>query len=283
MGRLYQLDAELGWRTLPNLDVDRRNPAGEPWRIRTDVTGSRILPEAPDSAQTILIMGDSFAFGEGVDIEDRFDVVMAPLLGGPRLINIGAGGYGADQEWIAARPHLSELGEGDVVLVLLYKNDFYDVLRQRFALRAKPYFASDGRGFALVAPQTNWLDHLRDRSYLAALAGRALEPSESASWDFDQARAVIRHILTEVRREAPPRTRVVLAYHGFLDADATPAGALTGMVFCDAVDLCVDLDPPLSADSGNYLPDRHWTARGHHVVGEILAREIAAPSHRPPS
>jgi hypothetical protein len=237
--------------------------------------GRRPLAYQPRTDQTILIMGDSFAFGEGVDIEDRFDSVMAPQLGYPRLINIGVPGYGTDQQWIAARPHLSGLRDGDILLVLLYRNDFYDVLRRRFALRAKPFLTPQGESFELNPPQLSWLDHVRDRSYIAALIGRAFEEPESASsWDMEGARRRIRFILDEVRRETPSTVPFILAFHGLADTPAI-ASQEDAAVLCEGVDLCINLSNELD-DAGYFLPDGHWTSAGHHVVGETIARQIQA-------
>ncbi|WP_156898897.1 hypothetical protein [Bradyrhizobium erythrophlei] len=62
----------------------RINAAGEEWSIRTDENGQRLIAQEPRADRSILILGDSLSFGEGINIEDRFDVKMLSSLPGAR-------------------------------------------------------------------------------------------------------------------------------------------------------------------------------------------------------
>jgi hypothetical protein len=86
-----------------------------------------------------LVLGDSLAFGEGVEIKDRFDVKLRSALPGTRIINTGTMGYGTDQEYLVFQNWKHLLEPGDVVLIVLNESDYFDVLRRRFLGRAKPY------------------------------------------------------------------------------------------------------------------------------------------------
>ena len=73
-GRLFQADPVLGWKPIPNLSLVRRNAAGEPWLIQTNENGFRGAGDWRVPAERrLLILGDSHAFGEGVNLQDRFD------------------------------------------------------------------------------------------------------------------------------------------------------------------------------------------------------------------
>src|SRR6516164_6294875 len=85
---LFRSDAQTGWSNAPNLLTTRINAAGEKWSIRTDQNGERLIAQNPGAGHKILILGDSLSFGEGIDIEDRFDVKMLTSLGA-RVINTG--------------------------------------------------------------------------------------------------------------------------------------------------------------------------------------------------
>src|SRR5215467_11355863 len=84
---LFRSDAQTGWSNAPNLLTTRINAAGEEWSIRTDQNGQRIVAQDPRATRKLLILGDSLSFGEGIDIEDRFDVEMLSSLSGTRVIN----------------------------------------------------------------------------------------------------------------------------------------------------------------------------------------------------
>src|SRR4029077_17574511 len=82
--RLFRSDAQTGWSNAPNLLTTRINAAGEEWSIRTDQNGQRLIAQDPRARRRILILGDSLSFGEGIDIEDRFEVKMLSSLLGAR-------------------------------------------------------------------------------------------------------------------------------------------------------------------------------------------------------
>ena len=110
---LLRSDAETGWNNAPNYRTTRINAAGDEWRIETDQYGHRIIAQNPDAKRRILILGDSLSFGEGIDIDDRFDVRMQSSLRDARITNTGTMGYGTDQEYVAFRSwrHLLEPGD----------------------------------------------------------------------------------------------------------------------------------------------------------------------------
>ena len=136
--RLFRSDAQTGWSNAPNLLTTQINAAGEEWSIRTDENGQRLIAQDPGARRRILILGDSLSFGEGIDIKDRFDVKMLSSLQGARVINTSTMGYGTDQEYVAFRNWKHLLEPSDTVLIVLNQSDYFDVLRRRFAGRAKP-------------------------------------------------------------------------------------------------------------------------------------------------
>ncbi|MGA2999810.1 hypothetical protein [Bradyrhizobium sp.] len=137
--RLFRSEAQTGWCNAPNIATTRINAAGEEWRIRTDKNGQRLIAQEPRADSWILILGDSLSFGEGINIEDRFDAKMLSSLPGARVINTGTMGYGTDQAYVSFRNWKHVLKAGDALLIVPNKSDYLDVLRQRFFGRAKPY------------------------------------------------------------------------------------------------------------------------------------------------
>lgn len=276
--KIFENDPDTGWRVLPDIDKVRANPAGDPWRIHTDAEGHRIFPGYDDGDHTILLLGDSHGFAEGVNVEDAYFQVLKTRLPDYRIENTSVSGFGTDQEYIAARPYLERLGEGDAVVVLFYLNDFYDVLREQFAGRPKPYFKPTASGFELVMPEIGWFEVLRNNSFALALLGRLGEPSSSDDvWDFSEAAAIIREAFRRMNAELDPGVERVLAYSGHGEDFGIPA-TYTGKMFCDQFDLCVDLDASLKGDPSVYLPDGHWNAKGNRIVGDAIADALANPA-----
>jgi hypothetical protein len=269
-GKLFDYDLQVGWHTLPNLDLVRLNAANQQWLIKTDSAGLRTFSsQLATDRKNLLILGDSFAFGEGVMLEDRFDSYIKKAMPKLNIVNTGTPGFGTDQEYVLGRPFFKGLHPGDAILVLLYVNDFYDVLRKDFVLRSKPYFAREGDQWKLHDPDIGNFQWLRDRSYLAALIGELSEALRGSAWDFDAAKSIITQILARIAEEKPSSVPVVLAYHG-RHVERVPWPQNIHMSeLCMRVTVCIDLDPSLDKKT-DFLPDGHWTPSGHRSVGEKL-------------
>jgi hypothetical protein len=272
--RLLRSDAQTGWSNVPNFLGTRINAEGEVWSIQTDQNGQRIITQSPGTPKNrILILGDSLSFGEGVEIEDRFDVKVLSSLSNTRVINTGVMGYGTDQEYVAFRNWKRFLEAGDVVLIVLNKSDYFDVLRRRYFGRAKPYLEKNGGSFVLRPPRIGFWERWSDSSRLASVVARLLEPA-AAPENFDLRRSIeiIQVILRRVREEAPRGVRVVLAHQGTHDLLVSKLG-LSSTLFCQFADICVDLDDALN-DPVYLLPDGHWSASGHAVVAQALLKAL---------
>jgi len=274
---LFRSDMQTGWSNAPNLLTTRINAAGEEWSIRNDQNGQRLIAKNPRAGRRILILGDSLAFGEGVDINDRFDVKMLPSLPDARVVNTGTMGYGTDQEYVAFRNWKHLLEPGDTILIVLNQSDYFDVLRRRFFGRAKPYFEKVDGSFVLRPAPIALLERWSDWSLVARVAARffvgsSIEPP-SESLDPRQSIELIRFILGRIREEAPSGVRVVLAHQGTRDF-LEPKLGLSSTIFCQFADICIDLDDVLAADPGHLLPDGHWSTSGHAAVARGLLRAL---------
>ena len=97
----YQSDADLGWMPHPDLDDTFYGPDFS-MRIRTDGFGMRLgkLGPVPKDADRVLLLGDSFAFGWGVNTDQTMASYLDESLYascGLRLENLGVNGYGTLQ------------------------------------------------------------------------------------------------------------------------------------------------------------------------------------------
>ena len=224
----------------------------------------------------ILILGDSLSFGEGIDIKDRFDVKMLSSLPGVSVINTGTMGYGTDQEYVAFRNWKHLLEPGDTVLIMLNESDYFDVLRQRFFGRAKPYVEKVHGSFVLRPPSITLLERWSDWSLVARVAARLVDRSSSEPvserLEPGQSIEIIRFILGRIREEVPSGVRVALAHQGTRDFLGPKLG-LSSTIFCQFADVCIDLDDVLT-DPVHLLPDDHWSASGHAAVAQALLKAL---------
>jgi hypothetical protein len=277
-GKLFRPDLELGWTPLPNLNLVRRNANGDPWHIVTDAAGIRGPSAWPDDGRTrLLVLGDSFAFGEGVDLADRFDTLVQDRVPNLAVVNLGVMGYGPDQQLIRARPWKQTLRRGDVLLVLTYGNDFYDLARARHGGRSKPWLQEvDGRLLEHM-PAIDALDLLRDRSYVFTLLTRSLarlgqwEPAEQRLENVGE--LYRKWVLQEVKDLVARGVVVVIVHHGDtvfelpFDVDAMFERT------CPAVSGCLALDDLLADHPRDevFLEDGHWATGGHRIAALQIA------------
>jgi hypothetical protein len=271
---IFRSDAQTGWSNAPNVLTTRINAAGNAWSIRNDQNGQRLVEQNPGPlGYKILILGDSFSFGEGVDINDRFDVKMLPSLPGARIINTGTMGYGTDQEYAAFQNWKHLLESGDIVLIMLNESDYFDVLRRRLGGRAKPYVEKADGSYILRPPLIGVWERWADVSRVASVVSRIIEPTAPESLDPGRSIAIIRFLLAKIREEVPRGARVVLAHQGTRDF-LMPRLGLSSTIFCQFADVCIDLDEAVAADPIHLLPDGHWSPSGHAAVAQLLVKAL---------
>jgi len=278
-GRLFQNDPVLGWRPLPNLERTRKNADGFFWTIRTNSLGYR-SPRSwkAGAARRILVLGDSFAFGDGLNIEDRFDTLMSQRRPSWSIVNLGVMGYSTGQELIAGRDYYGHLGPGDAVILLTCANDFHDLLRRFFAGRAKPWFSREEGTLLEHPPDMTLLVRLRDSSYLAGRLmallnihqGRPISPKE-AKQGMELYQALVREELGSLPAAG---VTVILGYH---DMTGVPEGTDVDAFFGRFSDLkgfrTVNLEERITGSDG-LLKDRHWNRTGSAVVASSLIEQI---------
>lgn len=155
-GGLWVYDATKGWFHQPG--ARGRAYLGGPDRGQVRVNslglrGAEIARAKPPGTRRVLVLGDSYVFGVGVDEEHLFTTRLAERLsrgGAPvEAVNAGVSGYSNDQQLIL----LEELGPQlapDLVVLVMCDNDF-EGNGESFSYQQyyKPWFEL-GPGRALV-------------------------------------------------------------------------------------------------------------------------------------
>lgn len=126
---MFVPDEKLGWVMLPNAQFRQRLYGGHEALVRTNSLGFRDREHSVDGEGArfrVVVLGDSFVWGFGVNNEDIFTVRLREMLPGVQLINLGVTGYNLTQEHELLK--LRGLTyDPDLVVVTFCQNDITSV------------------------------------------------------------------------------------------------------------------------------------------------------------
>ena len=147
-------DSEVGWVNLPNVRIPDLYGAGRGFTTNSEGFRAKreYSPEIPEGRLRVLCSGDSFTAGNDVDDEDAWPRLLELRDGKVEAINIGMGGYGADQAFLLARRTAASF-DYDIHLFSFITDDFVRMRGDTFFGREKPLLGFRGdRLEALNAP-----------------------------------------------------------------------------------------------------------------------------------
>lgn len=132
MSNTYELDEEIGYKHRPNLDYTVHNPEFS-YRLKTNSYGFRDIEYSQGDVENsfvILSLGDSFAFGYGVEENESFPSIIENRLNADGIksvvINTAVPGYGAIQESRTAKRYAPIFKPGMMILNVFVGNDIDD-------------------------------------------------------------------------------------------------------------------------------------------------------------
>lgn len=278
-GRLFEFDSLLGWKVLPNLNLERK--AGNLlWQVITDSTGNRGKSSFDNKKPTkVVIIGDSFAFGEGVDVEKRFDSQWGENYS---TVNLGVMGYGTDQQLLAGKKYFSTLKKDDIVVVLSYWNDIYDLVSTSNGGREKPYYTLDTEKKLSLhyINKNNVINKMRDESYLLnviskVFAKQAINYSEETLFEGkDIYLALLRNHLPPLLNKGVKVIIVQVSFASFLPSKVYTALKTDFQAdtllnkYTTQIEIGLDQIPKEC-----YIIDNgHWNQKGHKIMGDTLLK-----------
>ncbi|MEQ8521627.1 MAG: carbamoyltransferase N-terminal domain-containing protein, partial [Vicingaceae bacterium] len=144
--QIIAYDPFLGHKYIPELCARIRYGKGA-YFIETDKYGFRNSPFPRQSKLTILLLGDSYAAGDGVANSDRFSDIIENNYD-CNIINLAVNGYGVDQQILAYEMYKDQIPH-DMVLFMPHMDDLYRNTRTnrlgknrmgKDILIPKPYF-----------------------------------------------------------------------------------------------------------------------------------------------
>jgi hypothetical protein len=260
--------------------------------LNTNAKGLRGVAEydyaRQEGEKRVLVLGDSFTFGEEVSDDETYPAILSALLPRTDVLNMGEHGYGHDQmtlyfeeEGEKYRPDLVVLG---FLPLDMERNtmDFRDFAKPLFRLEA-------AGGLRLTHTPVPTAEEVRARepyrSRFVDLVAMLFERFRAVSGSAEREErrvtaAILGRLRDDVRRVG---ARLLLAY---LPAwhELEPGGETGGEDFFREVCRgegfeCVDLRPSFQdavAHGDHFKTSGHWNRREHRKAAELLAPRIAA-------
>jgi lysophospholipase L1-like esterase len=268
----FDPDPHLGWRMKPRARLEWV-VEGRAHELLSDELGFRIGARELSGTRMLAVLGDSFAWGAGVEFEETFAAQTAERIEW-RVRIFGQPGFGVDQ--IAETLRRAALPERpDLVLVAIYAPDFE---RSLDAFRVVEGMAKPAHRLAAgeLAPRTErdtphrlwrWLDEHSWALAAANLASRrlAMRWPHGEWWELN--RAFVERMIEDCRAANTPLAFVHVP-------------TISWRTFPAFGELCAShgvpwLDPAnewRARPAGAYYPvDKHLTATGHAWFAERLA------------
>jgi hypothetical protein len=231
-----------------------------------------------------LVLGDSFAFGLGVDDGER----LSDLLGDDRLevVNMGVTAWGTDQQLRALEIEGFDYSPDLVLLVVFPHNDLEDIGQEIGSSWPKPHFELEDGRLKLVPPSVTWDIHLRSVSYLAEIVYSQLRSKENnmriaEAWKSRDTLPLFAAIIDRMAEECRARgveVAAVIAYPpgrmatGPSEAERRVRAALerAGFATCDTFDAF--REHTVAGESLYSSDGLHWNARGNAVAAAQARR-----------
>lgn len=244
-------------------------------------------PEPAPGKRRMIVLGDSFGWGFGVQHEEIFCELIEAQRDDLEVVNASVSGYGTDQQVLWFERTGAKLNP-DLVLLLFFENDFENNARSFQYYHHKPRFdltAAGGLelvGVPVPAPTRAERVHayilgntyLLARLYIVLGAGlleRGVADAERARAEnrFDRSTEVTRLLFARLAE----RARAIGAELIVTSVPTHPAYSvgLQGMLEPMGVRY-VPLDQAFAAADGptTFENDGHWNARGHALAADAL-------------
>ena len=279
-------DLYAGWAGRKNLHKVTKSYSNGRFDISTDQYGRRISyptgQAGPDSAPAILIVGDSFAQGIGVDDQETYAWRIAEDMPRYNIINLGVAGYGTDQELLKLEEFFKKNTDVIVrdIVVLVYENDFKEVQRSfdPFLGRSKPLFNIARDKLFRNNYQLTFEDHLMDISRLAWLINSKRSSFfKPVDVPMDSGIDLVVACLNAIRTLADNKgVRLNIFAHRRLQGSAINDSLWKEFLDKSKV---IDITEAIRADSGPNpvgFDGAHWSAEGHRRVAVLIQKFIAS-------
>ena len=134
-----EYDRDLGWVNLPNVYLPNMYGPGKYLRTNSQRfrNNADFTPQVPPGKTRIVCSGDSFTLGFGVDNDHTWPQLLATRTPNLETVNMGQGGYGADQAYLWYKRDGMVL-DHDIQILAFIAADFYRMQHAAFRGYGKP-------------------------------------------------------------------------------------------------------------------------------------------------
>jgi len=155
--QLFAYHSRIGYRFIPGLQTRELHEAGG-FLLRTNDQGYRCRHDFQKrkrpGTRRILLFGDSYTAGMGVNDKARYSEQLEDLLPDVEVYNFGLPGSGTDMQYLSWREDAKEIEHDLVVIAVMVENIIritqthrpYRTLDGEELMFAKPYFEFDADG-----------------------------------------------------------------------------------------------------------------------------------------
>jgi hypothetical protein len=272
----FVADPLVGWRMRPGVEF-RWLIDGRESRYRASTEGFRsayTAAQLPDSGMLVVVVGDSFAFGTGVEADATFATHLDGAIEGAAVHNLALPGMGMDQMWMVMRHHALPLRPRLVVVAFIDQDWDRSLTAYRLVEgRAKPTFVLEADSLrpatADDAPSAvwRWLERRSAVLGLTRAVGRAAGyRAPVGSW-WDTNTAILTAMVAEARAAG---SEILFVRLPLRSAPSFPALE----EFTDALGApYLDLNGAPPADI-HFTTDDHINPAGHAYVAAALEEEV---------
>ncbi|MCB9681771.1 MAG: SGNH/GDSL hydrolase family protein [Alphaproteobacteria bacterium] len=272
-------DPTLGWRVRPGHTAPG---------VTVDAAGHRVTPTAADGAPTVVLLGDSFTYGDEVADADTFAVRLATATGW-HVVNAGVPGYGLDQcvlalerDVLPTRPDVVVLGLTSPMMVRPLAT--WDVWAKPWFTLQDGVLALHGAPLPPPGPEGPRLHRWRTLDLLEVWA----ETLRSPLRDDDARDALAAALLARAGRDADTAAvPLVVAWLPEVDLLGTPHGSGVDAPFAawcaprptDCVAPWAAFEQAAAAGVA-LRQGAHWSPAGHQIVADALAPAVSVHLRR---
>jgi lysophospholipase L1-like esterase len=291
--QFWQYDHRYGWSHIPN-STGIFHSLGFDVKVTINSKGFRGTEydyERIGNKRRVLVLGDSFVWGFGVELVDMFTTQLEELIPNVEIINLSVSGYSTDQELLLYQDEGRKYRPDLVVLVVAVNDLSGNMQTTEYAIYGKPAFILGENGdldpINQPVHETPWIKRtvvkLAWHSYLLTQLNRILTEKET-------------HQVLSVKRESGkkfPRSladeltaRLLIELKNTTASDGTELLVVLVNGFAKPKEIVeylakYDVDAlPLDDyidfnDKALHLPDGfHWSPDSHKTVANVLAGEL---------
>jgi hypothetical protein len=282
-GNFWRPDPLLGWSNSPGAEGIFNHPR---FRISVHINSKGLRDreyayEKSPGMRRILVIGDSFVWGYGVEERETFAKVLETALSHVDVINGGVAGYGTDQELLWLRSEGVRYRPDLVILVMCGNDDDENNSELVYNVYHKPRFTQTARGELVLGgvPVPLASRALRLKHWLFAhcalvyqvktgLIDRFRHPPRAARGSGFGLTLALVDAIDGIARDAGARLAVVTTSR-YAPSPAFPYDELVAGLRQRGL-LTLDIDHAPGYDAGAMLipGDAHWNAAGHRFVAQ---------------